>query len=98
MIDGLSKRLREKRMQYGYSRKVVAENIGVSDSTIADYENNHVEPSTKKLVKLAALYKCSTDYLLGLDNPNSKVLLDASDLSPEQIDIVEKLIHVMSQK
>ena len=47
MIEGLSQRLREKWNQYGYSRKAVAENIGISDSTLADYENGYVEPFLK---------------------------------------------------
>ena len=98
MIDGLSQRLREKRNQYGYSRKVVAEIIGVSASTLADYENGHSEPSLKVLMKLSSLYKCTTDYLLGVEKPSSAILLDGTGLNPEQVDVVERLIHVMKQE
>ena len=98
MIDGLSQRLREKRSQYGYSRKIVAERIGISDSTLADYENGHVEPSLKVLMKLSDLYKCTTDYLLGVEKPDTEILLDGTGLNPEQVDVVERLIHVMKQE
>lgn len=98
MIDGLSQRLREKRSQYGYTRKLVAENIGISDSTLADYENGHSEPSLKVLMKLSSLYKCTTDYLLGVEKPNKAVFLDGTGLNPEQVDVVERLIHVMKQE
>ncbi len=98
MIEGLSQRLREKRNQYGYSRKAVAENIGISDSTLADYENGHVEPSLKVLMKLAYKYNCTTDYLLGVEKPDAAILLDGTGLNPEQVDAVERLIHVMKQE
>ena len=98
MIDGLSQRLREKRSQYGYSRKVVASRVGISASTLADYENTNIEPSLTVLIKLADVYNCTTDYLLGVEKPDTTILLDGTGLNPEQVDAVERLIHVMKQE
>ena len=97
MIGGLSERLIEKRKQYNLSRKVVAERIGVSYSTLADYENAYREPSLKILMKLSSLYKCSTDYLLGLEKATQSVPLDTAGLAPQQVAVLQQLIHVMKQ-
>ncbi|MGN8773167.1 helix-turn-helix domain-containing protein [Candidatus Weimeria sp. HCP3S3_B5] len=85
MIEGLAVRLKEKRQALGLSRKVVSEVIGISASTLADYENGHIEPSLKVLMKLATLYKCSTDYLLGMEKELPQAVLDVSSLNSRQI-------------
>lgn len=98
MIDGLSERLKERRAKCGYSRKFVADYISISASTLADYENGYGEPSTKVLMKLSKIYRCSTDYLLGLEKPDDAVLLDATGLAPEQVEVLERLLQVMRGK
>ena len=55
MIKELSVKLKEKRQELSLSRKVVSEIIGISASTLADYENGYGEPSLKSLMKLASL-------------------------------------------
>ena len=67
------KRLRELRREYGYKIKDVAEILGVSIPTVSAYELGNRAPLLPGLVKLAQLYHCSTDYLLGLDNQEPEV-------------------------
>lgn len=95
MIKGLAKRLKEKRQALNLSRKVVSEIIGISASTLADYENEHIEPSLKVLMKLATLYKCSTDYLLGIEKDTPTQTIDVSALTPDQIQALKSLIDTM---
>ena len=95
MIKGLSDKLKQKRQALGLSRKVVSEIIGISASTLADYENGYIEPSLKNIMKLAALYKCSTDYLLGIEKGTPTQTIDVSALTPDQIQALQSLIDTM---
>ena len=67
------KRLRELRREYGYKMKEVAEILGVSVPTVSAYELGSRAPLLPGLVKIAQLYHCSTDYLLGLDDKEPEV-------------------------
>ncbi len=95
MIIGLSDKLKQKRQALGLSRKVVSEIIGISASTLADYENGYIEPSLKNIMKLAALYKCSTDYLLGLEKQAPARCIDVSQLSDDQVQALQRLVDTM---
>lgn len=96
MIKGLASKLKKKRQELNLSRKMVAENIGVSASVIADYESGYGEPSLKVLMKLATLYKCSTDYLLGIEKTAPSQTIDVTGLSADQISALRNLISTMN--
>lgn len=93
MIDGLAERLQQMRQKYDLSQKTVAERLGVSPSIVSGYETGVRVPSTDVLLKLAALYHCSTDFLLGRTAPTDT--LDVSGLSCEQIKALEILVDSM---
>ena len=95
MIKGLSSKLKQKRQALGLSRKVVSEIIGISASTLADYENGYIEPSLKNIMKLAALYKCSTDYLLGIEKNAPAKFIDVTHLTDEQVQALQRLVDTM---
>lgn len=83
MVNGLGKRLQQKRAGLKISQKEAAGVIGVSASIISNYESGERTPSVENLMALANLYKCSTDYLLGLEKTSS-VTVDVSMLNEEQ--------------
>lgn len=83
MVNGLGERLQQKRAGLKISQKEVAGVIGVSASIISNYESGERTPSVENLMALANLYKCSTDYLLGLEKTSS-VTVDVSMLNEEQ--------------
>jgi transcriptional regulator with XRE-family HTH domain len=60
----LGERLRQLRIEHKYSQKDVAELTGVTRSTYAGYENNNAPPDVFIIIKLAKLYKTSTDFIL----------------------------------
>jgi transcriptional regulator with XRE-family HTH domain len=60
------KRLKELRLSHNMSQAVLAKNIGIGQSTIADYEKELNTPGSDNLVKIAQVFNVSLDYLLGL--------------------------------
>ena len=70
-------------MNMKLSQKESAIAIGVSPSIISNYENGERVPSLENLMALAGLYRCSTDYLLGLEKSDD-MNVDVSMLDGEQ--------------
>ncbi len=66
-----SERLKRLRKERGLTQDDLAEELGVSRSSVSGYETNRAaEPDYRSLVKIADLFQVSTDYLLGrTDDP-----------------------------
>lgn len=60
-------RIKELRIENGFSQKKLAEMIGVAQNTIAQYERGSAKTSIEVIVNLAVVLKTTTDYLLGLE-------------------------------
>ncbi len=66
MVAALYKRaIASERMRVGMTQEELANQLGVSLSTVHCYEHGKRKLSDDMLVKLANLFGCSTDYLLG---------------------------------
>lgn len=65
------------------SRKITQEEmsviLGVSRTTMGDYERGHTEPNIKSMVKMANFFKVSLDELLRSDLSNEKMHLGLHD-------------------
>ena len=58
------------RKEKGVTQKQAAEELGVSQALLSHYEKGIREIPVWAVIKLAGLYKTSTDYILGLtDDP-----------------------------
>lgn len=62
------RRIRELRVERGLSQKEFAEQIGVAQNTVAQYEKGTAKTSLEVIVSLAVILNTTTDYLLGLEN------------------------------
>ena len=58
-------RLKECRLEKGYTQQYIANVFNVSKMTISAWETDKQEPSIADIVKLAVLLNITTDYLLG---------------------------------
>ena len=58
-------RLKELRKQRGYSQVALADQLGLSKSTIGAYETGDITPSLEALNLLADFFNVDIDYLLG---------------------------------
>lgn len=91
MIKGLDKRLQTCRINCDFSRNQVSQLIGVSESMIGLYETGARQPSLSNLIKLASLYKVTTDYLLGCESEHPETL-SLTGLTTQQIQAITATI------
>lgn len=90
MFNNLGAKLKSARINNNFTRKQVAELIGVTASIIGHYETGERVPSIPVLVKLAAQYKVSIDYLLDNTAAASNNTLSLDGLSAKQIQILKQ--------
>lgn len=95
MINGLPEKLKEFRRKNGISQRTVAEKLDVSPSIISSYETGERTPSVENLLQLSALYRCSTDYLLGKEKVSHHAVIPVDGLSAKQIHLLTELIETM---
>ena len=60
------RRLKDLREDHDYTQVFVANYLNMQRSVYRRYESGEREIPVWAVIKLAALYACSTDYLLGL--------------------------------
>ena len=88
MIETLGSRLRQLRDDKHLQQEQVANLIGVNKSTISLYEN-------ETLVRLATLYRVSTDYLLGCASAR---MIDVSGLTADEVAAINQIVTMMTAK
>lgn len=97
MISNLGERLYSARTNCNLTRKQAAELIRVSETVIGFYENGNRQPSLDTLIKLASLYKVSTDYLLGCEQ-TKYATISLSGLSDSQIQAINHTISCFREQ
>lgn len=83
-------KLKELRTSHGLSQVQLAKNIGVSKQCVSNWENDNILPSIEMLLHLAEYFCVSCDLLLERDD---KILLDVTDITPNQRALLQKLIN-----
>lgn len=94
MVD-FGERLKELRTQANLTQKQLADRIGVTKSAISYYELLERSPSPEVLIRLAAIFHVSTDYLLGVKRTQT---IDVSDLDEESVQLILHTISVLRNK
>lgn len=56
-----------ERSRRGWSRVRLAQELGISYGTMKNWMRGATEIPASKVIEMASLFHCSTDYLLGLD-------------------------------
>ena len=88
-------RLKELRTQAGMTQLQLAQRIGITKSVVSVYELQERTPSPDVLVKLADIFRVSTDYLLGLDKRDT---IDVSGLCQEDVALMRALAESLREK
>lgn len=82
----IAERLRHAREIARLSQTQVANHLGVAANTVCGWEVGERQPKIMQVAKLAELYGCTTDYLLGLANyaasfPVGQLLVDCDTVA-----------------
>lgn len=94
-------RIKEIRIERGIKQSDVAEFCRAAQSTVSGWESGRREPDVDTLAKLATLFNCTIDDLLGrektpaVEQNGERTILDVSDLSPENRDKLEDYLHLL---
>ena len=88
-------RLKNLRKQAGLTQQQLAAQLGITKSVVSFYELQERSPSPEVLVKLAAIFHVSADYLLGLD---TRETIDVSDLDEEDARAVRIIVERLRRK
>lgn len=76
------------------SQDQVASLLGVNRATISNYESDIRQPPYVTLTNMAALFKVSTDYLLGYQSET----IDTSGLTQREVLLIRELVESMRDK
>ena len=80
-------RLKQLREAKGLTQVKVSIELNVSQETISGYEIGKAVPPAEALSKMADIYDCSVDYILG--RTDVKTLIRASELSSQETELIE---------
>lgn len=89
-------RIAARRDELGLKQYQVAEQIGVTKTTMSKYENNVNIPNADILARLASVLRTSTDYLCGItDNsaPLGEKWVCTDSVDESLITVIKKLNH-----
>ena len=95
MVD-FGKTLKTLRQNAGLTQKQLAERLWLSKATVSYYEQSVRYPSPEVLIKFSKVFHVSTDYLLGIED--KKQVLDVTDLTDEDIRLLEDTIVLLRRK
>ena len=90
MLYSLNEKIKELRVEQGYSQVDFAKKLGVTKQCVSNWENDNVVPSIEMLVKMADVFCVTTDYILGRTD---RVYIEATGLSTEQIAHITLLVE-----
>lgn len=68
----IGERIREKRQNLGYTLEKLANEIGVTPSTILKYENGSINIPSDKIEKLSVALKTTPAYLMGWEENSNE--------------------------
>lgn len=100
-IDQISHNIKFFREQNKWTQKELAEQLKVSRSVIAKWENNHVIPDISSLLKLSTIFNISLDHLVGNYSFREDLLKDfkriySSKSKPFDEEVVELVEYIMT--
>lgn len=88
-MNAVGERIKELRKARRMTQNEFAERINVTKSTVSAYENGSRLPSYDVLIRIARLFKVSTDHLLGY---SEKTEIDVTGLTRKQINVIQDVI------
>lgn len=87
-MNNLNERLKEIRVQHGFTMKALCDKTGMPLRTYQNYEAGIREPSLSAIISLADVYNTTTDFLLGRAPQTDPIqlLMAQNVLTPQEIE------------
>lgn len=89
MVSNIGDKIRYLRDKAGFTQSYLAKKLGISRSAVNSWEMSLSSPSLSNIIEMMSIFRVTADYLLGTTD---KMLIDISDLSSEQQEIIMRLI------
>lgn len=87
----ISKHLKTLRLMSGKTQCEIAKEAGFGQGIYANWEAGRILPSAENLIKLANVYNCSVDYLLGRETEEGNIQIVGHQLSEEEFQFVQTI-------
>lgn len=87
--------LKNLRTNAGMTQTELANRLGITKSVVSYYELQERTPSPDVLIRLAGIFRVTTDYLLGIDH---KKMIDVSELTDEDMKFLLITIETLRKK
>ena len=94
MVD-FGQKLKHLRKNAGLTQADLARMLNVTKSVVSYYELQERSPSPDVLVKLAGIFRVTSDYLLGIDH---RKMIDVSDLSENDMHLLLLTIEALRKR
>ena len=88
-------KLKTLRTNAGMTQTELANRLGITKSVVSYYELQERTPSPDVLIRLARIFRVTTDELLGIDH---KKIIDVSDLTDDDIKLLQITIETLQKK
>lgn len=82
-INIIGKRIRQLRIESGYTLNELAQRINVTPSAIEMYEQNRRVPDIDNLILLTQVFNVTSDYILGIENSSELLMNKSSKYYPD---------------
>ncbi|MDE6274933.1 MAG: helix-turn-helix domain-containing protein [Clostridia bacterium] len=77
-------KIRDLRIENKLKQDDLARMLNISQSTITKYEKEQLEPNIIILKKLADIFLCSIDYLVGRESEDAMIVIDSASMQNEK--------------
>lgn len=84
-------RLKELRRERSLSQEIVAQSIGITRSAYSHYEINNRQPVYETLIKLAAFFEVTTDFIIDGDTRGTE-----PQVAADTVEII-RLLNTMDE-
>ena len=88
-------RIKALREQKGFTQTDLANQLGITRSSVNAWEMGISVPSTQYIVELAHIFKVSTDYLLCVD---TSATVSVAGLTEKDVQLVHTIISHLKEK
>ena len=75
-------KLKESRKSHGFTQKEISEEIGITRTSLCNYETGAREPDIETLAQLSEFYGISTDFLIGITMDKSFIEWSFEEKAP----------------